>query len=832
MRMACIIFISIFLSGNPWSEGKAQGRTERSSFQWNQVQLRAALDSLMSWHSESIIYLDNDVEGKKVSAACSNCEIDQALSSVLNGTSLMWIRKGSQIILKQQGTPITRPSSTISGMVVDSQTNDWIQGAIVVLQLVSHEDEKKIKRWCPTNGFGFFSFPRIPSGQYVLTVQALGYKPLTVVLDSLFEESVSLNVNMIPQAIVMGEVTIVGNRSALASAEQFSYGVYRRSVPSDQNQYMLDGGRIYNPSHLGGVMSTFSPEILTDVQSLLGGLPPSYGGRLGGIMDLSVRNGGRLRYSASAGMGSLGSQLSLEGPINERTTFLVSGRRGYPDVAWRFLSRPSGAQSRTYSSEITSKITHRLSNSDQIAVSGYWNRDSYGNSVQDSGEELDNDFSWGNSMVNLRWIGVVSSSIFLHSSAVYSRYDFQLHHELDRNSVFYASAQRASEYSIEDWSIDAHAESYYAEDHTFRAGVEMIHHAIHGTMSEFSTQIARFPLQNPDSWEAAIYIQDQWKISPQLVAELGGRIGSFTSDRGTFSSIDPRFSLLLIPNEKTHLYSSLSVINQYLHPYRNSGVFLFYPTLFWYPSTEMIRPSTSLHVTLGIERSMMDDSYLFSAETYYRITNNLHEFRYDTAANHFDNLEQLSLSGTGKTYGMQLSFRKRLGALTGSVHYILSWFNESFSEIDGGKEFAPPFDRRHELQLASTYTINEHWSIGMLCVAATGQTGLYKSNTVPENVVDNRGVGVSANNRFDGFSDVNGSKLPGFQRLELNVTSKFVIRDMPWEFTFRLMNSYGLINPFDWKLVWSYTKGLSWSAAVKDIHLFPLYPVAEVIIRF
>jgi hypothetical protein len=831
MRIVCIIFISLFLVAGMWNTGKAQDRIEHSSFQWINLPLRSALDSLMKWYSESIVYLDDDVEGKTVSVVCSNCGFDQALSSVLQRTSLTWIQRGNQIILKLQETQIAERYAVISGVVTDSITGDWIQGASVLLQTPKDHDSEVIKRWCPTNTFGFFSLPRIPIGRYIITVHAIGYVPWTMVIDSMTEESMHLKVSMVPKAIVLGEVTVEGNRFVLASVEQFSRGIYRPSVPSDQNQYMLDGGRIYNPAHFGGVLSTFSPEGLTDVQVLLGGLPPSYGGRIGGIMDLSLREGSHQRFGGSAGIGTLGSQLSFEGPIAERTTFLISGRRGYPDAAWQFLSRTPDALSRTFTSELTSKLTHRLSGSNQIMISGYWGSDSYENNVKDIGENLHNDFSWENAMVDLRWISVISSSLFLHASVVYSNYDFKLHHALNENSILFSTVQRSSDYTIEDWSIDAHAESYYTEDHTLRAGVELIHHAIDGNISEFSTQIAPFSLRQRASWEAAVYLQDQWRIISQLIMELGGRIGSFSSDRGTFSTVDPRFSLLAPLNEQTHLYGSCSVINQYLHPYRNSGIFLFYPTVFWYPSTDTVAPSNSLHITLGVERSTVNDTYLFSAELYYRITNNLHEFNSDTSTNHSIDLEQLSLSGTGKTYGLLCSIRKRLGTLTGSISYSLSWLNESFAEINGGKEFVPPFDRRHEIQVAAIYMLSENWSVSMLCVAASGQTSMFVSNSIPTIEYYDRSK-ISTNAPPAGFTDVNGGKLPGFQRLELNVTGKFLFYDVPCQCTLRMLNSYGLLDPFQWKLLRSGPGGLSWKAAVQDIRLFPLYPSLELLIRF
>jgi len=836
MRTAFTIFISILLVACILNEGKAQKKIERSSFQWTSLPLRSALDSLMKWYSESIVYLDDDVEGEKISAACSNCGFDQALNSILQSTSLMWIQRGNQIILKRQKPQSRRRYAVISGVVADSITGEWIQGASVILQTPDEYENRIVKRWCPTNTFGFFSLPRIQIGRYIMTVRAIGYKPYNSVVDSLEEGSKLISVIMVPKEIVMREMTIKGTRSALASVEQFSRGVYHRSVPSDKNQYLLDGGRIYNPAHFGSVISTFSSEALADVNVLLGGLPPYYGGRVGGIMDLSLRDGSRRRIAGSAGIGTLGAHLSLEGPVAGRTTFLMSGRRGYPDGAWKILSRSPDIQNRTYTYELTSKLTHRLSASDQVSLSGYYGKDSYSNEVEGEGDNLKNKFSWGNSMIDLRWIGVVSQSMFLHASVVYSRYDFNLQHLLKEKSLNYSADQISSNYAIEDFSLSAHAESYYDEEHTFLAGIELIRRRMDGYISKFSNQIAPFSLQNISSWELSVYLQDRWKLLPRVTAELGGRFTSFMCDKCNFSAIDPRFSLLIHFSEQTRVYTSLSAINQFIHPYRNSGVFLVYPTIFWYTSTEKLRPSISLHTTLGIERSIGDDAYIASAEAYYRVTNNLQEFIIDSARAAADDLENMGILGTGKTYGLSCSFRKRTGDLSGSITYNLSWSFEKFSEINNGREFAPPFDRRHELQAALSYSLHENWRFRALCIVTSGYSyKVVSKNITPDNRVLGEEKGAEAMAGYlvyDDLVDVNGNRLPGFQRLELNVQRQLTLWNFSCQFSLRLMNEYGLVNPFIWKLQRSSETGLVWNAELRKQNLFPLYPVMEFTMRF
>lgn len=831
MKTTVILFISIiFLLPDVCS---AQQYDERASFLWSDLSLRASLDSLMKWYTESIVYLDNDVEGRQVSASCTSCSFDEALNAVLSGTPISWIRRGNQIILRKQNAQEDQKSISLSGTVVDSVTGEWIVGASVLVLDSVNQPFRTIRRWCFTNAFGFFSLPNISVDRHILMIRAIGYEPSQTIIEIGASESVHGTYSLTQKEIVVNEVTIEGRKTTFASATGFTRSVYRPSVPTDQNQYILEGGRIYNPAHIGGALSTFSPEVLTDVQVIMGGLPPDYGGRVGSIVDLTVRDGSRQQFSSSVSLGSLGSNIAMEGPLGDKTTILVSGRRGYPDIGMHMFPRSGIEPSNLGFSELITKISHRYSGSTQFSLSGYFGDDKYQNSGSGETEHILNDFSWNNRMADLRLMSIASSSLFMHASLVYSRYGFSIEHSIVPDSLTVRKNEYNSDYFIEDWSLTAHAETYYTDDHTFRAGVELVRHTLQASINEFSSQVAPLNFTNYSTWEAAIYLQDQWKILPRFMVELGGRATSFTGNQGSFSAIDPRFSLLIHVSDQTRLYGSLSAINQFLHPYRTSGVFLLYPAIFWYPSTEKIHPSTSLNGTVGIEQSFMDDAYALSAEAYYRVINDFHEFGQDTTLSHSLTLEQLTLSGTMKTYGISCGIRKRYGSISGSIQYNLSRSFESFKELNGGEEFVPPFDRRHEIQITSNYAITETLTLSALCVAASGQSFVQTvRSTSPPNTAYALGANPSRGDKNSTYiTEINSNRWPGFQRLEFNASYRFYIRNFPCQISLRLLNSYGLVDQFIWKLHRDAFHQLYWTAELRNVSLFPLYPALEIEMR-
>ncbi len=800
-------------------------QTIRPSVRIDNLALRSAVDSLMKWYDVSIVYIDSEVEGKIVSAQCSQCTVEDVLSQILRGTSLTWLRLGNQIVLKKNVARTEDTVATISGVVADSLTGQWVPGATVMLRDSPEGNEGRIVRWCPTNDFGFYSLPRVSPGSYVLVVRVLSYDPATRIVHITARMNQRIDISLKSRAIIVQEVTVEGRRMALTSVEGLSQGIYIRTVPTDRNEYSLDGGRIFNPTHFGGVLSTFSPEILNDVRVVSGGLPPFYGGRNGGFVDLSLRDGNREELSGSASAGTLGSTLAVGGPLVRNTTFLVSGRRGYPDAVLDNLQQ-GGIPNTQHFSELVAKLTHRVSGTGQISLSGYLGEDTYSSSVLGTVRRLDNAFQWNNGMLDLRWVGIVSPSLFLYATGTYSGYSFDLGHSLASGS---SPLTISSNYRIEDFAFHVHAEGYYDEDHTVTAGVELVHHRMSANISTFSDQVAPFELPRYSAWEVTVYLQDQWRLFPRVTAELGARATSFLGDHGTFSAIDPRFSVRAALDQQSFVHCSLAGVNQFIHPFRNGGVFLLYPTVFWYPSTESVRPSTSLCFSLGAQRNLDDEMYVASLESYYRITNNLHDFALDTIPP--ADLNSAILFGHGRTYGIVLSLRKRLGAFTGSLSYNLSWSLETFSELNGGREFESPFNRRHELQLVVSYACTPRLTMGLLCAISSGQPTL-PVPPVPSPSRAREQAFYNASSPTKAFFDINGDQLPGFQRLELNMTYSIVAWNLPCQFSFRLLNGYGLFDPFNWNLRDTPDPRVMWTVTLKEPSFIPRYPALGLTVKF
>jgi len=806
----------------------AQEQAIRHSFQFREMELRSALDSLMQWYRMRIVSLEADIAGRRTNAECTHCRAEEALRRILRPEGLTWTVIEGQVIVQREPSEATRSAATLAGIIRDSVTGEGVVAASVLLISQSERERAdSVYRWCSTNPFGFFSLRNVRPGDYMLHVRRLGYGTR---IERVHVEPGSnvCGLTLVEQGLVHQDVTIEGQRSAFSALSSVSRGVYIRATPGDQNQYMLEGARIYNPVHFGGIMSAFNGDALRDVQALAGGVPPYYGGRIGGILDVSLRDGSE-EIAGTATVGSFGSAVLLEGPALEKTTFVLSGRHGYPDLLFPHLA----AEARTSdqrSIEVIGKLTHHMANDQRLSLSAFLGRDSYNSGAYALLTSLTNSLRWDNAAMNLRWTGVVSPSLFFQAAAVYTRYGFDASHRLGTAGMSMQSF--LSDYRIEDIAVRAHAEYFYDEYHTALGGVELVRHRIEGRIDAFSSQIAPMTFDSRSPVELAVYVQDQWRLVPSVLAEIGARATSFLSDQGALSAVDPRFSLSASVSDDLHLTSSFSAVTQFVHPYRNSGIFLFYPSIFLYPSTDKVRPSTSLQISLGLERHFEEARYRVALETYYRTTQKLHEFVYDSVMT--SSLTDALLLGDGDVYGAEVTLEKRVGDVAGTVRYGYSWASNRFSELNAGNAFRPRFDRRHELFFMFTYSPSETWTMSALGLITANRLQLSEPTGLSEaqsaELAPTFG-GIDRSSYAEPY-DLNGARLPGFQRLELSVQRAFSFWGMPMYGGLRLLNGYSLVDPFVWTLQERPDPRLRWRVTFDAPPLFPLYPVLSIGIRF
>jgi hypothetical protein len=265
-------------------------------------------------------------------------------------------------------------TQTIRGTVIDQDGKFPLIGANVII-----ENSNPVKG-AVTNVNGEFRFDNVPVGRVNLLIRYLGYeeRSLQNVLLSSGKE-VILDIELKESLVKIEEVVVKATKNkgeaqndmALISSRSFSIEETKRfagafqdpsrmvsayagvtSNPEGDNDiivrgnspkgilWRMDGIEIPNPNHFsnegatGGPINALNSELLSNSDFYTGAFSPEFGDVLSGVFDLRMRNGNNEKREYSVGVGILGLDAMLEGPLNKLngSSYLVNYRYSALDL--------------------------------------------------------------------------------------------------------------------------------------------------------------------------------------------------------------------------------------------------------------------------------------------------------------------------------------------------------------------------------------------------------------------------------------------------------------------------------------------------------------------
>lgn len=713
---------------------------------------------------------------------------------------------------------------TLSGHIKDAASGEELISASLY---VSSKEIGTV-----SNLYGFYSIT-LPSGDYEIVFSYLGYEDLklNIKLDEDLRQDVELSSseNLISEIVIsaeeldqnvtstqmsvakidveavkkipalFGEVDIIKAIQLLPGVKSIGEGTsgfYVRGGNADQNLVLLDEAPIYNASHMLGFFSSFNPDAIKDMQLYKGAISSRYGGRLSSVLDIRMKEGNSKKFGGSAGIGTMMSRLSLEAPLGDQGSFIVSGRRSYLDVVGKAFQAIKGdtsnQDSQFYFYDLNAKGNYRLGENDRLFLSGYFGRD-----VFKSG---DFKMGYGNKTATLRYNHIFSPKLFSNLSLYYSDYDYSLGIVDEISDIDWAA--RLMEYSLK-----ADLTAYLSPQHTLHFGLQSISHSLDPgniTVIENGELLSDFKIENAKSLENAIYVADEWEINDALKMEIGLRASSlhnlgpheqynFDSDyeltdttqfkKGIYHSyynLEPRLGIKYSLNKKQSIKASYNRTSQYIQQASNGNSAT--PFDVWFTSSPNVKPQLADQLALGYFRNFKDNSYEFSFEVYYKNFSDAIDFKERAQLLLNKNLEGELRFGTARAYGAEVMIKKDLGRLTGWLSYTYSKIEKKIEQINEGNWYNAKYDKPHDLSLVLSYELNKRISIGSNFVYSTGgaatfPTGkyVYKGQVIPV------------------YSERNAERLPDYHRLDFSLTlqnKKNTNRNFKSQWVFGIYNAY------------------------------------------
>lgn len=102
----------------------------------------------------------------------------------------------------------------------------------------------------------------------------------------------------------------------------------------------LDGAPMYAPFHMGGLIDSFDPDLLSSAKLYLGGAPARYDGGVSYVLDMATRAPSRERWTGQLGADLVALRGRAEGPLWKGAGLLVAGRGVHGATLARLEGQP------------------------------------------------------------------------------------------------------------------------------------------------------------------------------------------------------------------------------------------------------------------------------------------------------------------------------------------------------------------------------------------------------------------------------------------------------------------------------------------------------------
>ena len=684
-------------------------------------------------------------------------------------------------------------SGTIRGSVYNKESGEPIIFCNVTL--------KGTSMGAPTDVNGYFSIAKVPAGDYKIIVTYLGFDSLQANIHlaagkiltkrfELSESSIQLRevkvsaerqemktevkaavIKITPKDLEM--IPSIGGEPDLAQYLQIVPGVvftgdqggqlYIRGGSPVQNKVLLDGMIVYSPFHSIGLFSVFDTDIIRNTDVYTGGFSAEYGGRISSIMDIKTRDGNKKNFEGKLSANTFGSKLLMEGPLSKtgKSSFVFSGKTSYLNKSSElFYKHPIlsfDEKGLPYSyTDLYGKFSFHGGNGSKLNIFGF-------NFTDQVNYQYISDLQWDSKGIGSQFILVPGNSpILIEGNFAFSNYGITMKEA--------ASPLRSSEIVGFNLGFDF---TYFLAKGKVKYGFDVL-----GFETDFTTynSVNSIIEQDENTSEFSAYVNYQY-TSTRFIIEPGFRIQKYTLG----FSPEPRLGMKYNATDKLRLKFATGIYSQNILSTVSDRdvVNLFYgfisgPNQTYYKTNGEEYPhklQKATHFIAGIEYDLGTNLDL-SIEGYRKNFTQQTNINRNKTSNSDDDF----IIETGYAQGVDVLLKysnKRL--------YLWGVYSLGFVRRDDGvMEYAPHFDRRHNVNLVASYKFgrNNSWKTDVRWNLGSGfpftQTqGFYENLNFQDGINTDY---TSANGDLGiQYAELNKGRLPYYHRLDLSISKTIKI---------------------------------------------------------
>ncbi|MES1157793.1 MAG: TonB-dependent receptor [Haliangium ochraceum] len=489
--------------------------------------------------------------------------------------------------------------------------------------------------------------------------------------------------------------------------------IIRGSAPTD-SQVMFEGAPVDRLYHFGGLTSFAHSRLLERIDLYPGNFSARYGRKMGGIVDVGVRDPRTDGYHGIADVNVIDSSLLVEGPVGKRGAFAVAAKRSYIDVWFQNLL-PKDIVKLTAAPvyyDYQAIYTYRPENGDRLRLMGYGSGDVFRLNLANPADG-DPAFS-----------GNVGQSTSFHRLQAGWRHVYApgVEHDITLTGGVFANNLGIGALGMDLQGRDAYGRAEWRAQVASRlrlmGGIDV--HAVDVDVIYHGPSLTQFE-GNPDQ---------QGPLTAQTIATFNGKFRTFRPAAYLEALVQPWEPLTIVVGARGDYYTDVSAwsvdprLTSRLQVARRTfikgGVGSFtQPPDYGEALAGIGNPDLKLrhseHYGLGVEQGFGERINL-SVEGFYK---NLHELQVNgtNAAGE----PSVVNAGKGRIYGLEVHTKVQpTGRLFGFVSYTLSR-SERNDHGEGWRLF--DYDQTHILTVASGYRLGRGWDVGGTFRMVSGNPG-------------------------------------------------------------------------------------------------------------
>jgi CarboxypepD_reg-like domain/TonB-dependent Receptor Plug Domain len=298
-------------------------------------------------------------------------------------------------------------TGNISGKVIDKNSQEALPGAVITIE--------NLNKSMATDVDGNFKFS-LPVGSYSVKATYVGYKTITKFNVSLTSGNAQIiNFELVASTAILDEVTIRATKAKSAAASDaitplsvqslsteeirsnpggnfdisrviqalpgvagttagggFRNDIILRGGSPNENIYYLDGVEIPVLNHFstqgsaGGPAGIINTSFVQDIKLSTSAFNAQFDNSLSGVFEINQRDGNADRVQGNVRLSASEFAAAFDGPINEKTSFLISARRSYLQFLFKLIGLPIRPDFWDYQT----KITHRINKKATLTFMG------------------------------------------------------------------------------------------------------------------------------------------------------------------------------------------------------------------------------------------------------------------------------------------------------------------------------------------------------------------------------------------------------------------------------------------------------------------------------